>query len=180
MGSVALWPVGTSLTRDWTRVSRISRWILYYWTTSEAWSVSLNFLQHFFFFFHMKFSTLDKSLESDFNGGKAPMNSFVTGSVPRLAHCNGRLFWKLSQLSNWLTCFHLAHFYEEKLRCWEQVLPNRGTMEKIFYFLIKRPENAACSILEKVMWCSFQHCLVYSWLCILFICVKPGSFKKIF
>ena len=40
------------------------------------------------------------------------------------------------------------------------------------------PENAACSILEKVMWCSFQHCLVYSWLFILFICVKPGSLKK--
>ena len=45
----------------------------------------------------MKFSTLDKGLEPDFHGGKASMNSFVTGSVPRLAHCNGSLFWKLSQ-----------------------------------------------------------------------------------
>ena len=36
VGLVALWHVGSSWTRDWTRISCTGRWILYHWATREA------------------------------------------------------------------------------------------------------------------------------------------------
>ena len=35
MGSAAPWHLGSSQTRDWTRVSHIGRWILYHWANRE-------------------------------------------------------------------------------------------------------------------------------------------------
>lgn len=89
----------------------------------------------------MEFSTLNKGLGPNFHGEKAAMNSFGRGSVLRLARCNGKIFQKPSrsyQIGLLAFCWP-PYFYEEKLGCWEQVLPKGKTMEEISYLLLRVP-----------------------------------------
>lgn len=88
--------------------------------------------------------------------------------------------------SDWLSCFLGAWLFlwRETWRLGTSVAKWKY-YEKVLLFSPKGtslsrelPENSASSILEKLMWCSFQNCLVYSSLWIFFDCARPGSFLE--
>lgn len=76
-----------------------------------------------------------------------------------LAHCNGRMFKTISRSYHiGLPAFGWPDYsYEEKLGCWEEAMPNGGTMKKILFspkgtsLSRELPENAASSFLKKLI-----------------------------